>query len=150
MGLFKSKHSAVVAACVRLLENYGWWYKSCITSRALDYGNYGIVHYIINRRVLDFTSFGHSTELTVCPHNIGAQIITNTVVGVPYYNHSIMGPKALFSLLRPLHETHWLGSLRGYEHPALPAEGSFTYCHILAAGGALRSCLWKAQQNTVH
>ena len=28
--------------------------------------------------------------------NIGAEIITNSAVGVPYYNYSIMGPKTLF------------------------------------------------------
>ena len=34
--------------------------------------------------------------------NIGAKIITNTIVGVPYYDYSTRGPKALFYLLRPL------------------------------------------------
>ena len=28
--------------------------------------------------------------------NIGASITTNTVLGVPYYKYSIMGPKTLF------------------------------------------------------
>ena len=32
---------------------------------------------------------------------IGAFMITCTILGVPYHNYSIMGPKALFSLLRP-------------------------------------------------
>ena len=36
--------------------------------------------------------------------NIGAEIITNTIVPVPYYNYSIMGPKPLFQLLRPLYQ----------------------------------------------
>ena len=35
--------------------------------------------------------------------NVGAEIITNTVLGVPYYNYSMMGPKTLFQLLRPLY-----------------------------------------------
>ena len=29
-------------------------------------------------------------------HNIGALIITYTILAVPYYNYSIMGPKTLF------------------------------------------------------
>ena len=28
--------------------------------------------------------------------NIGAKIIANTILGVPYYNYSILGPKTLF------------------------------------------------------
>ena len=28
--------------------------------------------------------------------NRGAYIVTNTIVGVPYYNYSIMGPQTLF------------------------------------------------------
>ena len=28
--------------------------------------------------------------------NIRAEKITNTILGVPYYNYSIMGPKTLF------------------------------------------------------
>ena len=28
--------------------------------------------------------------------NVGAQTITNTFVGAPYFNYSIMGPKTLF------------------------------------------------------
>ena len=35
-------------------------------------------------------------------HYYRALIITYTVLGVPYYNYSILGPKTLFSLLRPL------------------------------------------------
>ena len=35
--------------------------------------------------------------------NIGALINTYTILGVPYYNYSIICPKALFQLLRPLH-----------------------------------------------
>ena len=33
---------------------------------------------------------------------IGASIITNTIVGVPYYSYSIVGPLTLLFLLRPL------------------------------------------------
>ena len=36
---------------------------------------------------------------------IGAEIITCTILGVPYYNHSIMGPQNSLSLLRPLYYT---------------------------------------------
>ena len=36
--------------------------------------------------------------------NIGALIITYTSLGVPYFNHSIVYPKALFELLRPRYE----------------------------------------------
>ena len=32
-----------------------------------------------------------------------ALISTYTISGVPYYNHSIVGPKTLFLLLRPLY-----------------------------------------------
>ena len=28
--------------------------------------------------------------------NVGAQIITHTILGVPYYIYSIMGPRTLF------------------------------------------------------
>ena len=35
------------------------------------------------------------------PSNIGAEIINNTVLGAPYSNCSVMGPKTLFYLLRP-------------------------------------------------
>ena len=31
--------------------------------------------------------------------NIGAQIITYTILGVLYYNYSIMGPKTLFNAI---------------------------------------------------
>ena len=34
---------------------------------------------------------------------IGSSIIAYTILGVPHYTYSIMGPKALFQLLRPLH-----------------------------------------------
>ena len=34
---------------------------------------------------------------------IGAQIIANTILGVPDYDYSIMGPETLFYLLRPQH-----------------------------------------------
>ena len=37
-------------------------------------------------------------------YNIGALVITNTILGVPYYTYSITGPETLFSLLRPLYE----------------------------------------------
>ena len=33
---------------------------------------------------------------TVVCYNIGALIITDTILGVPYYNYSIVGPKTLF------------------------------------------------------
>ena len=33
--------------------------------------------------------------------NIGAYITTNTILGVPYYKYSVMGPRTLFQLLRP-------------------------------------------------
>ena len=33
---------------------------------------------------------------------MGALTITNIILGVPYYNYSIMGPKTVFQLLRPL------------------------------------------------
>ena len=36
-------------------------------------------------------------------HNIGASIIANTILGAPYYNCRIMGPKTLFEVLRPLY-----------------------------------------------
>ena len=32
----------------------------------------------------------------VLPHTVGAERITNTTLGVPYYNYSILGPKTLF------------------------------------------------------
>ena len=32
---------------------------------------------------------------------VGAPIITNTILRVPYYTYSIMGPENLFKLLRP-------------------------------------------------
>ena len=35
--------------------------------------------------------------------NIGALMITYTILGVPYSNYSILGPETLFQLLRPLH-----------------------------------------------
>ena len=35
--------------------------------------------------------------------NLGASIITYIILGAPYYNYSILGPKTLFKLLRPLH-----------------------------------------------
>ena len=35
--------------------------------------------------------------------NIGALIISNTLVGVPYYNYSMMGPETVLRLLRPLY-----------------------------------------------
>ena len=38
-------------------------------------------------------------SVLVQPCTIGALIITYTILGVPYYNYSIMGPK----LLRPLY-----------------------------------------------
>ena len=34
----------------------------------------------------------------------GPKLITNTILGAPYYNHSILGPNSLFKLLRPLYE----------------------------------------------
>ena len=37
--------------------------------------------------------------------NIGAQIITNTILGAPYYNDGILCPKILFRLSRPLYYT---------------------------------------------
>ena len=36
--------------------------------------------------------------------NTGASIFTNTILGVPYYTYSIMGPKTLIKLLRPRYE----------------------------------------------
>ena len=35
--------------------------------------------------------------------NIGAEIITISILEIPCYNYSIMYPKTLFQLLRPLH-----------------------------------------------
>ena len=37
------------------------------------------------------------------PDNIGAEIITNTILEVPYYKYSIMGPNTLFQFFRPLY-----------------------------------------------
>ena len=34
--------------------------------------------------------------------NVGALIVTNTILWVPYFNYSIMGPRTLFQLLTPL------------------------------------------------
>ena len=39
-----------------------------------------------------------SNSATCChlPSNMGALVITHTILGVPYYSYSIMGPKTLF------------------------------------------------------
>ena len=35
---------------------------------------------------------------------IGALIIIYAILGVPYYNYSILGPETLFHILRPLYQ----------------------------------------------
>ena len=52
---------------------------------------------------------------------MGAKIITNTILGVPYYNTSIMGPKTLFQLLRPL------------DYCVLEGSGGSSAYHVLKA-----------------
>ena len=37
------------------------------------------------------------------PMTIGAVIVAYTILGVPYCTYSIVGPKTLFELLRPLY-----------------------------------------------
>ena len=41
-------------------------------------------------------------DTTETAEYIGALIITYTILGVPGYKYSIVGPKSLFQLLRPL------------------------------------------------
>ena len=50
--------------------------------------------------------FSQESPLPPKIRTIGTFIITNTILGVPYYNYSIMsimGPKTLFQLLRTLY-----------------------------------------------
>ena len=67
--------------------------------------------------------------------NIGASIIASTILGVPYYNYSITGPKILFLIIKApvlglCHCHEHCCNLRSFHQCSLPLLHMFSRCTV--------------------
>ena len=65
----------------------------CQLDRAMYFGGMGLAWDIPRADLCPFKRIGGYS---------GAEIITNTVLGLPYYNYSTMGPKAVILMIKAL------------------------------------------------
>ena len=101
--------------------------------------------------------------------NIGASIIASTILGVPYYNYSITGPKILFLIIKApvlglCHCHEHCCNLRSFHQCSLPLLHMFSRCTVgstvvvvwgeagvvLIPGGMLDCLVVPREDTTLH